>query len=137
MNLVLSNDLPFRKHLTDDDIDYLKTFNKNSLKEDSKLPVFLINENKFYMFLKMLSGNQPKKNPPNQPPANVTRQVPTGNAMMMPRMMNAKPAQGMNQQQQVMQLRQQQMQMQKAKSNGSPNISKIDPQSLVSPKPFS
>ena len=64
--LVLSPDLPFHQHLTPDDVQYLNTFNRSYIKEETKLPTFLINENKFYNFLKSISS-QPHQRPQANP----------------------------------------------------------------------
>lgn len=60
---ILLNDDLFRLNFTVDDIEYLKTFNRIHLKEESQIPDFILNENKFYSFLKSMSG-QPKKKIP-------------------------------------------------------------------------
>jgi hypothetical protein len=68
--LVLSPELPFRAHLTEQDVAYLETFDKSLIvAESTQLPQFLHNENRFYTFLKILSGVQRPGQPgaPGQP----------------------------------------------------------------------
>ncbi|OHT05199.1 SNF2 family N-terminal domain containing protein [Tritrichomonas foetus] len=61
VNLLLCPEMPFLSHFTENDIAYLNTFNRSLLKDDSMLPMFLHNENKFYMFLKIMSGGRPQQ----------------------------------------------------------------------------
>jgi superfamily II DNA or RNA helicase len=62
--ILLSPELCFREHLTDNDMQYLRTFNKLDMKPESQLPVFLHNENRFYGWMKVIAGHAPR--PPQQ-----------------------------------------------------------------------
>jgi hypothetical protein len=93
--ILLSPDLRFREHLTESDMEYLKTFNKLHLKpETSRLPLFLMNENRFYGWMKMIVGNparqpgaklpQPMRPPQMQIPAPPRPAIPTHQAILRP-----------------------------------------------------
>ena len=66
VGILLSPSYSFHEHFNENDKKYLEKFNKSDLKEDSKLPSFLINENKFYMFLKALAGKNQQNNQSNR-----------------------------------------------------------------------
>jgi superfamily II DNA or RNA helicase len=71
--ILLSPDLCFREHLTESDMEYLKTFDKFHHKpETSHLPLFLTNENRFYGWMKMIAGH-PARQPGDPQPSQPTR----------------------------------------------------------------
>ena len=83
-SILVTPSLDFASHLTDDDRKFLTTFDKSYLKPESKLPTFLINETKFYTFLKAIAGVLDQKAAPHPaqrpmvPPMRVPGPIPPG-----------------------------------------------------------
>lgn len=78
-SILISPELPYRDNLTDDDVLWLSNTQRYALKEESNIPDFLLSDNKFYVFLKEMTGNisESQINEMDMPKSEIIEQPPT------------------------------------------------------------